>query len=43
MTAKIRRSFIDSLAEGLAPMPDARFSRVARAIAYLSRRMERAA
>jgi hypothetical protein len=40
-TIKLRRYLIDSMQEGLASVSDAHFSRLARAVAYLNRRMER--
>jgi hypothetical protein len=43
ITNKLRRYFIDSMQEGLASVSDAHFSRLARAVAYLNRRMERGA
>jgi hypothetical protein len=42
-TIKFRRYLIDSMQEGLASVSDAHFSRLARAVAYLNRRMERGA
>ena len=40
-TTQIRRHFVGSLQEGLASVSDEHFSRIARAVAYLTRRMER--
>ena len=40
-TIAIRRRLIAALSEGLASVPDEQFNRIARAVAYLSRRMER--
>jgi len=40
-TIAIRRRLIAAMAEGLSGMPDSQFNRIARAVVYLSRRMER--
>ena len=40
-TTRIRRHFVGSLQEGLASVSDEHFSRIARAVVYLTRRMER--
>ena len=40
-TIAIRRRLIAVMSEGLASVSDEKFNRIARAVAYLSRRMER--
>lgn len=40
-TIAIRRRFIAAMSEGLSGMSDSQFNRIARAVAYLTRRMER--
>lgn len=40
-TIAIRRRLIAAMSEGLSGMHDSQFNRIARAVVYLTRRMER--
>lgn len=42
-TIAIRRRLIAAMSEGLSSVSDEQFNRIARAVAYLTRRMERSA
>lgn len=40
-TIKLRRQLLEIMQEGLAPISDRQFNRIAKVVAYLGRRMER--